>query len=223
MNGNHDLGGQTTFGPVVAKADEPVFHDDWERRVFAINLAAGGALGSIDYRRHGIERMAPEDYLRASYYERWLARVELLAVETGLVSAAELAKGTAIEPATAKPLSAEELEAVIDRGRPARRNADGRNPRYAIGQTVRARTLNPAGHTRLPCYVRGHVGRIHALHGTHVFPDTNAHGGGEHPQPLYGVAFAATELWGPQANRGDHLYIDLWEDYLEPAEKIAHG
>jgi len=90
MNGVHDLGGMTCFGPVTAEADEPVFHGDWERRVFAINVAAGGALGSLDYRRHGIERIAPAQYLRSSYYENWLARVEILALETGLITAQEL-------------------------------------------------------------------------------------------------------------------------------------
>ena len=86
MNGVHDLGGMTCFGPVTAEENEPVFHGDWERRVFAINVAAGGALGSIDYRRHGIERMVPAEYLRSSYYEKWLARVEILALETGLIT-----------------------------------------------------------------------------------------------------------------------------------------
>jgi nitrile hydratase beta subunit len=218
MNGIHDLGGMTCFGPVLAEADEPVFHSDWERRVFAINVAAGGALGSIDYRRHGIERLAPVEYLRASYYEKWLARVELLAVETGLVSGEELASGVAAEPGHSDPADPRSIEAVIRRGRPASRSDGRQQPRFTVGTPVRARNLHPQGHTRLPRYVRGRLGRVHAIHGSHVFPDTNAHQRGEQPQPLYSVEFAATELWGPDVNRRDRLYIDLWEDYLEPVE-----
>ena len=56
------------------------------------------------------------------------------------------------------------------------------------------------------------------MHGTFVYPDTNAHGGGEQPQPVYCVRFGARELWGPTAPAHNSLYIDLWEDYLENAE-----
>jgi len=223
MNGIHDLGGMTCFGPVVAEADEPVFHSDWERRVFAINVASGSALGSIDYRRHGIERIAPEEYLRSSYYEKWLARVEMLAVETGLIDAVELASGKLSAPGAGQPRSPEEIDTILRAGRPASRDSGRQLPRFAIGDRVRARNLNPFGHTRLPRYVRGRLGTVRRVHGTHVFPDTNAHDLGENPQPLYSVAFASTELWGPGANGRDHLYIDLWEDYLEDPEDKAHG
>jgi nitrile hydratase len=217
MNGIHDLGGMTCFGPVTTERDEPVFHRTWEARVFAINVAAGGALGSLDYRRHGIERIAPIEYLRSSYYEKWLARVELLAVETGLISAQELASGQAGPRASAHTPTPTEVGTVIAKGRPADRQTGRLEPKFVVGDRVRARSLNPVGHTRLPRYVRGCFGNIHAVHGTHVFPDTNAHNKGEAPQPLYSVKFAATELWGPAARTQDQLYIDLWEDYLEAA------
>lgn len=222
MNGVHDLGGMTCFGPVEAEKDEPVFHGDWERRVFAINVAAGAALGSLDYRRHGIERIAPAEYLRSSYYEKWLARVEILALETGLITEHELSSGHADTRSSDPTPTSEELEAVIFRGRPADRDSGRLEPKFSVGQSVRARNMNPDGHTRLPRYTRGRVGTIHAIHGTHVFPDTNAHSQGENPQPLYNVKFAATELWGPAAASGDHLFIDLWEDYLETLDDANH-
>ena len=221
MNGVHDLGGMTCFGPVVAEEDEPVFHGEWERRVFAINVAAGGALGSLDYRRHGIERIAPAEYLRSSYYEKWLARVEILALETGLITEQELSSGHAETRSDADAPTIEALDAVIFGGRRADRDTGRLEPGFSVGQSVRARNLNPDGHTRLPRYVRGRLGTIHAIHGTHVFPDTNAHGKGENPQPLYCVKFSATELWGPAAAKRDHLFIDLWEDYLEAADGAA--
>ncbi len=77
--------------------------------------------------------------------------------------------------------------------------------------------MHPRGHTRLPLYLRGHVGEITELHGTHVFPDSNAHGAGENPQPLYTVRFSAREVWGTARHPGDTVSADLWEPYLEPA------
>jgi nitrile hydratase len=90
-------------------------------------------------------------------------------------------------------------------------------PRFAIGERVRAKKINPTGHTRLPRYVRGNFGVVDRIHGAHVFPDTNAHFRGENPQHLYSVRFSARELWGEGAAARDAVYIDLWEDYLEPA------
>ena len=88
---------------------------------------------------------------------------------------------------------------------------------FAAGDAVRARNINPLGHTRLPRYVRGRAGEITALHGAHVFPDSHAHGKGEDPRPLYAVRFTASELWGEAANPRDSVCLDLWEPYLERA------
>jgi nitrile hydratase len=90
-------------------------------------------------------------------------------------------------------------------------------PGFQAGQAVRARVMNPVGHTRLPRYARGKLGSIHLDHGVFVFPDTNALFQGEKPQHVYSVRFAARELWGGAAKPQDAVYIDLWEDYLEPA------
>jgi nitrile hydratase len=88
-------------------------------------------------------------------------------------------------------------------------------PRFKVGQRVRARNINPSGHTRLPRYARGRVGKIDRDQGVHIFPDTHAHGLGEKRQHVYSVKFAARELWGDQASSHDSVYIDLWDDYLE--------
>ena len=90
-------------------------------------------------------------------------------------------------------------------------------PRFAAGETVRARNMHPVGHTRLPRYARGKSGVIHRWHGAHVFPDTNAHGKGESPGHLYTVMFTARALWGEEASPDDKVHLDLWESYLEPA------
>jgi nitrile hydratase len=91
------------------------------------------------------------------------------------------------------------------------------SPRFQLGQQVRARNMHPTGHTRLPRYARGKLGTIDRHHGAFVFPDTNAHFLGEKPQHIYSVRFAARELWGDQASPRDAVYIDMWDDYLEPA------
>ena len=218
MNGIHDMGGMTCFGPVEREEDEPVFHAEWEKRVFALNLASLGALGPIDRARHSGERIGAVRYLTSTYYERWLAGIETRAQESGVLSEEEIAAGVAktAAPAGDPPPNAEIIEAIVRGGMPSSRAAGRLEPRFGVGDRVRARNIHPLGHTRLPRYVRGHSGTIASCHGTHVFPDSNAHGKGEDPQPLYCVCFDATELWGDAAARRDRLYIDIWEDHLEP-------
>ena len=105
---------------------------------------------------------------------------------------------------------------MLARGGPTERNvADA--PRFKAGDAVRARDLNPTGHTRLPRYAKGRTGVIERLHGAHVLPDSNAHFRGEAPEALYTVRFAARELWGETANARDSVCLDLWECYLEAA------
>ena len=89
--------------------------------------------------------------------------------------------------------------------------------RFRVGDPVRAKVMHPAGHTRLPRYVRGRLGRIERVHGAHVFPDASAAGAGEDPRWLYSVAFEAREIWGEQARAGDEIVVDLFEPYLERA------
>jgi nitrile hydratase subunit beta len=113
-------------------------------------------------------------------------------------------------------LTAEMVPALISKGRTARRDA-AVSAKFKPGDHVVARNIHPAGHTRLPRYVRGRRGIIDRDHGVFVLPDTNAALAGETPQHVYSVRFTARELWGPDAPAGDALYIDLWDDYLEPA------
>jgi nitrile hydratase len=91
MNGIHDMGGMDGFGPIQREEDEPVFHEAWEGRVLALTRACGAwGKWNIDKSRFGIEQMPPEDYLRASYYEKWLWRLEKLLVDAGMMTREEL-------------------------------------------------------------------------------------------------------------------------------------
>ena len=219
MNGPHDLGGAHGFGPVAPEANEPAFHAEWEGRVLALSLAMGAAgAWNLDMSRHGRERVRPAEYLAASYYEIWLRGMERVLLEKGLVSEAELASGHAKEagPKLPRKPTAQSVPAGLAKGTPYSR--EPRSPAlFSNGDPVRARVMNPPGHTRLPRYARGRAGHIAGIHGVHVFPDTNAHGLGEDPHWLYSVEFSAEELWGPQGRPGDTVLIDLWEPYLEPA------
>lgn len=224
MDGVHDLGGMQGFGPVEREANEPVFHAAWEAAVLAM-MRAGGARGlfNIDEFRHGIERMAPADYLRASYYEKWLDGVSRLLVEKGVVGAQELAVRRAFFEAQPGAPATAALSGPLPPRPPSNPGwlqdairESGATPRFAPGDPVRTREMHPHGHTRLPRYARGKRGVVHRCHGIHVFPDTNAHGLGEQPQPLYSVRFDARELWGESAEPNQAVHIDLWESYLLP-------
>lgn len=220
MNGAHDLGGMHGFGPInpEPEAEEPVFHAAWEKRVFGL-VRAAEALGrwNIDMSRHARERQRPLEYLRHTYYENWLAGLETLLVETGLVTAAELATGKAAgladEETRKRVLTVENLARALGRGSFLATDVDT-PPRFRPGDRVRALNRHPPGHTREPRYVRGRVGVIQAHYGAHIFPDRSAQGVtvGRH---LYNVRFEATELWGEQAASRSAVYVDLWADYLE--------
>lgn len=200
VDGIHDLGGMQGFGPVVVERDEPVFHAAWEGRVFAIvSFVVGRGLANTDSFRHAIERLSPVVYLTAGYYGRWLAAVERLLAEKGILASGELAATVVPTPGAMRQISDQ--------------------PRFAVGQTVVARSIHPTGHTRLPRYVRGRRGVVARVHPAWVFPDTNAHGLGENPQYAYGVRFAARELWGDDADARAAVHVDLFEGYLRPARQ----
>lgn len=220
MNGIHDMGGMQDMGPIRHEKDEPVFHEPWEGRVYALNRALGAwGKWNIDASRHGIEMLPPLDYLRMSYYERWLVRMGALLVERGLITQEELETG---RPAPASPTQTPRLTAsaaaatAIQRGNFMRPDAKAQ-ARFKVGQHVRARNFHPAGHTRLPRYARGKQGSIVRHHGIFAFPDTNAQFQGEQPQHLYSVRFSARELWGETASPRDSIHLDLWDSYLEHA------
>ncbi len=224
MNGPHDVGGDQGFGRLPLEADEPLFHADWERRVLALTLAMG-ATGqwNLDMTRSVREALPPATYLSSSYYEIWFEALLILLERRGLLTAPErraLERGeapavAAIEagPAPALPvLRPERVAAALAAGSPTAR--PGPPSRYRVGDRVRVRLMNPAGHTRAPRYVRGRPGIVSIVHGPHVLPDQNFRGQGETAEPLYTVRFAARDLWGSDTT-ADAVSADCWESYLE--------
>jgi nitrile hydratase len=215
MNGPHDMGGFTGFGPVRPEAEEPVWHEAWEARAFALVIAMGmTGQWSIDAARHARERLPALRYWRWSYYAMRHHALALQLIEKQLVTPAEEETGHMSVPPrpVACVATAAMIPGILAAGGPSVR-ATERPQAFEPGDAVFTRNLNPKGHTRLPRYARSKRGEIVAVHGAHVFPDSNADDVGEDPQWLYTVRFSARELWG-KATR-DIVMIDLWEPYLE--------
>jgi nitrile hydratase len=212
-----DIGGAPVTDPVLPEPEGTPFHDRREERVLALTLAMG-ATGSWNLDNSRAMRETLPGYETLDYYGRWLAGLERLLLERGLVSERELATGEPHEPARAlaRVLRATDVAPVLARGAPTERPSSV-PARFAVGDRVRLRREPAQHHTRLPGYARGHRGVIERVHGVHVFADRHAHGLGEQPQWLYTVVLSARELWGEQAGARDRVSIDAWEPYLEPA------
>jgi len=179
------------FGPVPIEVDEPLFHEPWEGRVWRM---LGTVMGSttIDRFRYTIEQMPPAEYLASSYYERWLWAIEHLAAEQGILDGADR-PARVVRPSPAVPTWA---------------------GRFHGGDRVRVGNPVTNDHTRVPRYLRRHVGRVERVAFAWPNPGESAATGtyGE-PELVYTVAFAAAELFGPPA---DHtITADLGESDLE--------
>jgi nitrile hydratase beta subunit len=219
VNGGQDLGGTHGHGAVMSEPNEPVFHAEWERRAFALTLAMAMPGGwNIDMSRFARENRPPQEYLSMTYYEIWMAGLEVLMKQRDLITDDEIVVGHALhEPLPDKrTLSPSDVARVLYRGGPTERDTDTK-PAFKAGDRVRARNINPPTHTRLPRYVRGHVGTIERVIGNQVFPDSNASGAGEDPRWLYTVLFDGSELFGPDGDPTTKISVDAWEPYLERA------
>lgn len=216
-NSIHDMGGMHGFGPIETEMDEPVFHEKWESRVYAMQRALG-PLGfwTIDMSRAAMENLPPSDYVTASYYKRWLLGLEKRVVEHKLAGADELAAGKSLRQAERpnKIFTPEDAERLT-RGNFERDSSAA--PRFKVGDRVRTRNINPETHTRLPRYARDKVGEIEAVRGCHVYPDTVAIGAGEDPQWLYTLVFSGQVLWGEDSDPSVKVSIEAFEPYLVPA------
>lgn len=223
MDGIHDMGGVEGYGPVPYVPEEPIsLKERWEAFAGAAFFALErSGRTNIDAHRHRIERLDPDRYLPISYWGRWLAAVEAAAIEQGIASAAEVDQAVAAtgnDPATCAPPP--RLHPTV--GFESRENTRGfirqveEPPRFAVGDTIRTQAHAPhRGHHRLPRYVRGRTGTVARVYTAFTLPDAMAHNQGEQPAYVYAVAFAATELWGPEADPNQTCHIDLFEPYLE--------
>ena len=224
MNGVHDMGGQQGFGPVLCEKTEPLFHADWESRAMAMTVATGASgQWNIDLSRSARESLPPAVYLSSAYYEIWIRALEKLLLERSMVTQAELDAGQLITPPVkvSKVLNRDTVDAALKAGSPTERPID-QPALFKVGQKVRAINMHPQGHTRLPRYVRGHVGTVVSLHGGHVLPDLHT----LRPLPpfnvvvewLYTVVFDGPTLWGAASDPHVEVTVDAWESYLEAVD-----
>jgi len=211
----HDMGGMHGFGPVEPEPNEPVFHAEWEGRVLAMQRAMGYTrLWTIDGGRASLETLPPLEYLGSSYYRRWFLGLEKRLVAHGLVGEDEIAAGRSLRPGRGlnRKLTLADAKRVrypsYDRPAPA-------PAKFQAGDQVRTANIHPTTHTRLPRYARDKLGRIEAVRGCHVFPDSAAVGVGDNPQWLYTVVFSARELWGEAADPEVTVSIEAFEPYLQ--------
>ncbi|MEM7320823.1 MAG: nitrile hydratase subunit beta [Pseudomonadota bacterium] len=226
MSRIHDMGGRIGDGPVdPGTPDDPHFYEDWQVRAHAVSMLSM-PLGqfNIDQRRHARECLSPADYMRFTYYEKWLAGVADMLVEKGILSRGELAgdaPDTPSDDVMDRVVTLTKFRESPKDGTPYDRTSE--QPRlFAPGDRVLTRRqpeniYHPGGHTRLPGYAAAAVGTVLRCHGAHVLPDSNAHDFGEAPEPLYAVAFDATTLWTAPEHPRDQVVVDLWQSYLGPA------
>ena len=220
MNGIHDMGGMDNFGPVVPEENEPVFHDDWERKIFALTIAMFPAgYCNVDEMRRTTECIEPAVYLRAKYYQKWLLTLESIALEKDILTEEEIESGRSIREEGGFKLDAVPAEMIqYAMSNPISARVDKEiEPKFKVGDEIIAKNLHPLHHTRIPRYIRGKRGVIEQDHGVFLLADTNAHGGPDKPQHVYTVKFSARELWGEDAAPKDTLCIDLHDDYMDHA------
>ena len=216
-NSIHNMGGMHGFGRVRPEADEPVFHEPWEGRVYAIQRAMVPLrLWTIDMARASQETLPPALYISASYYQRWLLGLERCVVAHNLVGDDELEAEHSLRTID-KP---HRIFTPADVSRMTRGNFERDAPalpRFKTGDRVRTRNVNPETHTRLPRYARDKVGEVDAIRGCHVYPDSVAIGAGEDPQWLYTVVFPGQVLWGQESDPSVKVSIEAFEPYLDSA------
>ena len=222
MDGVHDMGGMHGFGSVVEPGGELAYHEQWEPRVFAIQMLVGlEGLGAGPGGRAVREEMGPAEYLAASYYERWLFSAERRLQRKGTIAPGEVER--MMERLEAgEPVPRHEDAAMAERILADLRAVYPMDPppeavRFGRGQRVRVKRMHPAGHTRCPRYARGAIGMVEGVRGADRLPDRAVYGEKVAPEPVYSVVFCSQDLWGTGEETPWTVSLDLWESYLEPA------
>ena len=225
MDGVHDMGGvKARFGVIEREENEPVFHEEWESRVYGMRRAVGSVF-RLGASRRAIETLSPDFYLSSSYYEKWLEAFIKNLTEKGMITPAEFEARLADfvaqpdKPATESmnPAKAEQVTSCMFRKSIVRQYPKNEVPLFKPNDVVIVRDLHPQGHIRLPGYLRGKTGVIERYNG---YYDIHDHEHSDEPQPppepLYSVSFEMTDIWGAQAESG-RIVADLTESDLEPA------
>ena len=233
----YDMGGvQEWFGPIRVEANEPVFHHPWEGRVFGSLLTTNAMLGITEEGFRWTEERLPRARYLAGYYQAWLAALEQIAIDRGVLAPGELdahlagaepeARGHVRPGLLKRTLTREVVRAGVASSIPALllrlypRIEDIHlhkmaPPRFATGERVTVSTAPPDGHTRRPRYTWGKPGTIVDYQFATVLPENSARGEHKPSEHFYTVEFDGRDLWGDDAEPGTAVRMGLWESYLE--------
>ena len=213
------MGGMAGFGPVVEPGVEVAYHERWEPRVFAMwAITATEGLGAGSGRQLR-EKMAPDKYLGASYYERWQWSNERRLVAKGTIAEGEVdgwverLRAGESPPEHTDPAQAARVLGIVRTA--TEELGPTSSTRFAVGERIRVRRIEPVGHTRCPRYVRGALGEIVGVRGTYPFPDEGPRRG--EVEPVYAVSFLSQDVFSETDEPGWVVYLDLQESYLEAA------
>ncbi len=197
-SGPHDLGGEPAAPWTVGGHDV----EDWERLADAVNSALGKrGLQTTDEHRRAIEGLP--NYRDLAYYERWAAATEALLVEKGILTDEEIDERAA------------EIESRWEGALTAR---------FDPGDRVRVRPAAKPGHVRTPGLPEGQAGagrsrarRVPQPRGPRLRSLRRSP-----ERVLYKVTFRQGDLWdGYEGTADERLYADVYEHWLEPAERGA--
>lgn len=222
MSSIANIGGTDGWGRVtVPTPDEPVFAEEWEGRAFAMTLLTMGRISgrNLDAFRHALGRLDRPAYFDDGYYGRWLNAAELMLTDSAILAPGAVdARVRANQGETVDEPPAPEQDAKPDYKPTAAgslRTVE-EAPRFAVGDRVTAKDVDPTGHTQLVGYLRGRTGVVRIVQPAALLPDTHAQFLGENAQHVYAVEFDSRDLWGSDAEPFT-LTADLFDSYLEPA------
>lgn len=86
-------------------------YEDWELRVDALMMLLVGVVGkskrmTVDELRKNIEALAPADYDKMGYYDRWIVSLTQTMIQRGVITTDDLArKMQAVEARGLSPIS----------------------------------------------------------------------------------------------------------------------
>lgn len=223
MNGVHDMGGMHGFGPMVIDVhDGPISLKEWEQRaVLLFDIAMMTGAMNLDAFRYGIEQMPPALYLATPYFGRWAYAAEFHMARSGMISRDDV--DLWMDRLRADP-TAQPVEPALPVERPTPIEAPQVPPspiRFAVGDAVRARVIQPTGHHRMPRYIRGKAGVITRVNPPEHFSDLRSD---FLPAPLevtYHVEFKMSDIWGEAAEPDGLLSLDLFDSYLESGPEVG--
>ena len=220
MDSIHDVGGRQGFGPIEVTQSDPAFAEEWEGRAFGITKSMTSASDyNTDKFRFTREQLPPLEYLTAPYFMHWYRASVSMLVGSGLVAAPELGTGKSENSrpeGVSPPRDAATMRQAVNSSMRYDGDYDGQ-PKFTVADCVKTSSVSRQGHTRLPQYARGRIGKIVNYHGAHVVPDDSVRNIKTF-EPLYTVEFALSDLFEEHANSHDVINLEIWERFLEFTE-----